>query len=92
MLQYLNQHAGGSGARTSLDPSFLTHQLGISAAQFAEDSKALAATGFVGVRDFRPNGNDVPSLRCSTIWITGKGEAYLRGLKQSPAQATPLNS
>ncbi len=78
LLQYLNQHSGGSGERISLDPKAVTRGLRISANQFAEDAAALAAHGLAGVRDFRPNANDIPSSKCSAIWLTRKGEDYLR--------------
>ena len=81
LLRYLHEHsggpAGGSGGRIGLDPRPVMRRLRIGTAQFTEDSACLAAYGLVGVRDFRPNANDVPSATCSAIWITGKGEDYL---------------
>ena len=87
LLQYLREHSGGSGGRIGLDPKPIMRGLRINTAQFAEGSASLAAHGFVGVRDFRPDANDVPSSKCSTIWVTGKGEDYLRRLHPGPRPA-----
>ena len=80
LLKYLREHSGGSGERIGLAPKPITRSLRISLKQFAEDSASLAAYGLVGVRNFRPDVNDVPSSKCSAIWLTRKGEDYLRGL------------
>jgi hypothetical protein len=78
LLQYLHEHSGGSGERIWLDPKPIARRLRISVTQFAADSASLAALGFAGVRDFRADANDVPSAKRSAIWLTGKGEDYLR--------------
>ena len=78
LLEYLGKHSCGLGERISLDPKPITRGLRISETQFAADSAALVAHGLAGVRGFRPNSNDVPSSKCSAIWLTGKGEDYLR--------------
>ena len=78
MLQYLHERSGESGDRIWLDPTHIRRGLRISPTRFAEDSASLAAHGFVGVRALRPDANDVPSATCSAIWVTGKGEDYLR--------------
>jgi hypothetical protein len=78
LLTYLRERSGGSGARVGLDPGPVMRGLRIGATRFAEDSASLAAHGLVGVRDVRPGTDNVPSARCSAIWVTGKGEDYLR--------------
>jgi hypothetical protein len=85
LLAYLHDHAGTSGERVRLDPKPITRNLRIGAGQFAEDSACLAGHGLAGVRDFRgPDGNEAPSSRRSAIWLTGKGEDYLRRLAAAP--------
>jgi hypothetical protein len=84
LLDYLHDHTRGSGERISLDPKLLARRLHISMTRLADDSACLAAHGFAGVRDFRPDGDDVPSAICSAIWVTGKGEDYLRRLESAP--------
>jgi hypothetical protein len=79
LLEYLHKHSGGSGERIGLAPKPITRELRISMKQFAEESAALAAQGLAGVRNFRPDANDVPSLKCSSIWLTRKGADYLKG-------------
>jgi hypothetical protein len=78
LLQYLREHSGASGERVWLDPKPIARRLRISVTQFAADSASLAALGLAGVRDFRADANDVPSAKRSAIWLTGKGEDYLR--------------
>ncbi len=78
LLKYLQLRSGGSGGRTALDPKAVIRGLRISNTQFAESSAALAALGMAGMRNLRPDSKDVPSLKCSSIWLTGKGEEYLR--------------
>jgi len=87
MLQCLHKLTGGSGERISLDPKLIIRNLGVSVSQFTEDAAALAAHGLAGVRNFRPNTNDVPSPICSAIWLTGKGETYLKELRSEPRPA-----
>lgn len=83
LLEYLHVHSGGSGERIALDPKPITRCLKISMCRFAEDSASLAAQGLAGVRDFRADANDVPSSRRSAIWLTKKGEEYLRGWRSA---------
>ena len=83
LLEYLHEHSGGLCSRIWLDPKPISKSLGISANQLIDNSASLAAHGFAGVRDSRPNANDLPSVECSAIWITRKGKACLRG---SPAK------
>jgi hypothetical protein len=78
LLRYLRERSGGSGRRIGLDPKPVMSGLRISTTRFAEDSASLAAHGLVGVRDARPRSEGVPSAGCSAIWVTGKGEDYLR--------------
>ena len=86
LLRYLSDHSGASGGRVGLDPKPIVSGLRISRTQFAADSAALQALGFVGVRNHRPKADDVPSTECSAIWMTKKGEDYLR---LQPRPATP---
>jgi len=78
LLNYLDAHSGDFSQRVWLDPRFITRDLRISMIQFAEDSSSLAAQGLAGLRDFRADSNDVPSLKCSAIWLTKEGKEYLR--------------
>jgi hypothetical protein len=88
LLQYLEGRSGSSGQRISLDPKLVSRSLRISLSELAENSASLAAHGFAGVRNFRPNANDVPSAQCSAIWITGKGKDYLRQSQPGPDVGT----
>jgi hypothetical protein len=85
LLQYLHQHAGISGGRIGLDPKAIRRDLRINMPRLAEDSASLAAHGFAGVRHTRPGADDVPSSTCSAIWVTSKGEDYLRRSQSSHA-------
>lgn len=87
LLQYLHEHSGGSGRRIGLDPMHIRRGLRISPTRFAEDSASLGAHGFVGVRCLRPDADDVPSATCSAIWVTSKGEDYLRRSHPGPRPA-----
>ena len=89
LLAYLHARSGGSGRRIGLDPKPVMHALRLSPAQFTEDSASLAAHGLVGVRDVRADANDVPSRKCSAIWVTGKGEDYLRRPPPGCQRRTP---
>ena len=86
LLRHLRDHSGVSGGRVGLDPKPIASRLRISMAQFAADSAALAALGLAGVRNQRRDANDVPSATCLAIWMTKKGEDYLRAL---PSPTTP---
>jgi hypothetical protein len=88
LLEYLRKQSGGSDERIWLDPKFASRSLRVSMKQFAENSASLASHGFAGVRDFRPDANDVPSLECAAIWITKMGKDYLKRSPSGPCQAT----
>jgi hypothetical protein len=77
LLKYLREHSGRWDQSIWLDPGPVARGLGISANQLREESATLAARGLIGLRDFRPNANDVPSQRCAAIWLTRKGKEYL---------------
>jgi hypothetical protein len=90
LLQYLHDHAGVAGGRIGLDPKAIKRELRISVTRLAEDSASLAAHGFAGVRHTRPGADDVPSTTCSAIWVTSKGQDYLRRSQSGPrAGMTP---
>jgi hypothetical protein len=78
LLKYLRDHSGRPGQRVALDPKPITRGLRISMIELAEASAALAARGLAGVRNQRPDANDVPSGKCTAIWLTGKGEDFLK--------------
>jgi hypothetical protein len=78
LLKYLHDRSGIPGARFGLDPKFVKRGLRISVTQFARDSAALAVRGFAAVRYARSDAGDVPSSTCSAIWVTSKGEDYLK--------------
>jgi hypothetical protein len=86
LLKYLREHSGRSDQSIWLDPGPVARGLGISVIQLREESALLAARGFIGVRDFRPNANDVPSKRCAAIWLTRKGKEYLWRSRIRPRQ------
>jgi hypothetical protein len=77
LLQYLHDRSGIPGARFGLDPKFVRRGLRISTTHFARDSASLAARGFAAVRYARSDAGDV-STPCSAIWVTSKGEDYLK--------------
>jgi hypothetical protein len=89
LLQYLHAHSCGSGERIWLDPKPITRGLGISIGQLAEDSAALAGHGLAGVRAFRAATEDAVGVGVSAIWITKKGEDYLRGHHPHPLSVVP---
>jgi hypothetical protein len=78
LLIHLQKNSSAMGERISLDPKHIIHRLRISVDQFAQASALLAGHGLAGVRNFRPNANDVPSSKCSAIWLTKKGDDYLK--------------
>jgi hypothetical protein len=87
LLEHLHQRSGGSKERIWLDPKPISRSLRISMKQLAENSASLAAHGLAGVRDFRPNADDVPSLQCAAIWMTKMGEEYLKRSQPETCQA-----
>jgi hypothetical protein len=78
LLQYLHDRSGIAGARFGLDPKFVKRGLRISVTQFARDSASLAARGLAAVRYARSCAGAVPPSTCSAIWVTSKGEDYLK--------------
>ena len=77
LLSYLREHSAGPGERTSQDPKAIARGLRISIIQFAADAHALWAHGMVGTRGSAPDSGDLPSAKCSAIWLTRTGEEYL---------------
>ena len=88
LLRYLHVHSGGSGERISLDPRPIVRSLRMSMEEFARSAASLAALGLAGVRNFRPDSNDVPSPRCSAIWLTRSGEDFLKRMPAAPPRPT----
>jgi hypothetical protein len=79
LLQYLNDRSGVMGGRIGLDPQRIRRDLRISLPRLAEDSAALTALGLAGMRYARARSDDVAlSTTCSAVWVTSKGQAYLR--------------
>ena len=81
LLRYLHEHAGARGSRIGLDPKPIRRELGLSESRLAEDSASLAALGLAGVRHARTGPEERPSSVCSAIWVTSKGEDYLKRLR-----------
>ena len=81
LLRYLHEHAGVSGGRIGLNPRVVMRALRISMTRLNEDAASLTADGLAGVRFARRGADDRPSSTCSAIWVTGKGEAYLKQLQ-----------
>lgn len=92
LLQYLHEHAGVSGGRIGLDPKSIKRGLRISETRLAEDAAALAAHGLAGVRHTRPRDEGAHTPISSAIWVTSKGEDYLRRFRVSPGVATTTTS
>ena len=90
LLQHLHERSGVSGGRIGLDPKPITRELRINATQLAQDSAALVAHGFVGVRNTRSGDDCPPSTTCSAIWVTSKGQEYLKRTRSRSA-ATPTS-
>lgn len=92
MLAYLSEHAGGYHQRLWLDPKPLIRALGLSQEQFGTDSARLVAHGLAGVRNYAPDAVPVPPTRCCAIWLTGKGEDYMRALQAALGAGPKLNA
>ena len=88
LLQYLHDHSGGWGERTALDPKHVIRALRMGRPGFEADVASLAALGFAGARRFRPEGEREGVTPPSAVWITGKGEEFLR-LRQIERRRTP---
>ena len=88
LLQYLHEHAGVSGGRIGLNPRAVMRALRINMTRLTEDAASLAAHGLAGVRFARRGADDLPSSTCSAIWVTEKGEAYLKQLQSRPRDAS----
>jgi hypothetical protein len=78
LLQYLHDHSGGWGERTSLDPKYVIRALRLGRPGFEADMASLSALGFAGARRFRVEGEREAMMPPSAVWITGKGEEFLR--------------
>jgi hypothetical protein len=80
LLVYLQEHSQGSGQRIGLDPKCIAKALRIRPEQLAKDSIALAGHSLAGVRAVHGDSNESDAGKISSIWLTGKGEEYLRRL------------
>ena len=78
LLEYLHERSGMSGGRIGLDPKPITRVLRISMTRLAETSASLAALGLAGVRHNRASAEGVASTVCAAIWVTSKGQDYLK--------------
>jgi|GraSoiStandDraft_4_1057263.scaffolds.fasta_scaffold1118545_1 hypothetical protein len=83
LLQYLHDHSAGWGERTSLDPKYVIRALRMGKPTFEAHVASLTAHGLAGARRFqadleRHGNGDVVSGSPSAVWITGKGEEFLR--------------
>jgi hypothetical protein len=78
LLQYLHERSGVRGGRIGLDPKPIRRDLGLSESRLAEDSASLVAHGLAGVRHVRTGPEELPSSVCCAIWVTSKGEDYLK--------------
>src|SRR3954471_14919350 len=86
LLASLHERSDGSGQRIGLDPRAVVKSLRLGAAQFASGSSALAGYDLAGVRRFRSDSRDhhVAVGPFAAIWLTGRGEDYLRRLEADP--------
>src|SRR5688572_28735722 len=91
LLQHLHEHGGVAGGRIGLDPKVIKRDLRISMTRLEEDSASLAAHGFAGVRHTRPGADNASPSTCSAIWVTSKGQAYLRRSQSGPGVGTTPN-
>lgn len=83
LLQYLDDRAGVTGGRIGLDPQYIKRDLHIPLPCLIEDSAALTALGLAGMRYARARPDDIaPSTICSAIWVTSKGQAYLKRVQR----------
>ncbi len=83
LLQYLHDHSAGWGERTALDPKYVIRGLRIGKPGFEADVASLTALGFAGARrvqaDLERTAPAVAMVAApSAVWITGKGEDFLR--------------
>jgi hypothetical protein len=82
LLQYLHDHSGGWGERTALDPKYVIRALRMGRPGFEADVASLTALGLAGARRFRNESERDNAMAASTapsaVWITGKGEDFLR--------------
>jgi hypothetical protein len=100
LLQYLRDHSAGRGQRTSLDPKHVIRALRVGRPGFDADMASLAALGFAGARRYQAdldraatagssNGGAAAVMAPpSAVWITGKGEEFLR-LRQAERRRAP---
>lgn len=88
LLQYLHEHSGVAGGRIGLDPQRVKRDLRISMTRLAEDSASLTALGLAGMRYTRTSVEDIaPSSTCSAVWVTRKGQDFLKRCRSAPAQS-----
>jgi hypothetical protein len=85
LLEYLHERSGTSGGRIGLDPKPITRDLRISMTSLAETSASLAALGLAGVRNNRASAEGVASTICAAIWVTSKGQDYLKRARSAAA-------
>lgn len=78
LLAHLHERSAGSGQRVSLDPKAIAGKLRLKLDEVAACAAALAAHGLAGLRGFRPVADESPPTGISAVWLTGKGEDYLR--------------
>ena len=87
LLEYLHERSGPSGGRIGLDPKPITRDLRINMTKLAETSASLAALGLAGVRHNRANAESVASNICAAVWVTRKGQDYLKGARSAASAA-----
>jgi hypothetical protein len=83
LLQYLHDHSAGWGERTSLDPKYVIRGLRLGRPGFEADVASLTALGFAGARRHQVDPDRAGPAAAvaaapSAVWITGKGEEFLR--------------
>ena len=84
LLAYLREHSGGYAQRIGLDPKPVAKGLRIDHGELVMEASALVRHGLVGVRGFRPDAGHPASEPVPAIWLTGRGEDYLRRLEADP--------
>src|SRR5688572_24522645 len=78
LLEYLHERSAGSRGRVGRDLKPTTGIPTTTMSRLAESSASLAALGLAGVRHNRPSAEGVASTICSAIWVTSKGQDYLK--------------
>ena len=90
LLAYLQEHSEGSGQRIGLDPKPIAKDLRIGPEQLTKDSSALKGHSLAGVRGFRADPERLEAVKVSSIWLTGRGEDFLRQLEADPGVGRPI--